>query len=174
MKRPLPAHLRIVSSEARNSPASGRRMEPVQLEFPYPGRSTVFLVNIEALTVREFGELFGLFSPRWIIDVRSVPRMDKIAPSRNSAFSLFNNRNSSYVDLFGRLKIKSYRVVEANPSFWAPQLAALLEDAKAKGPYMFLFDNVPLLERSELILRDAFGEIVGKEGNYCKILSYNL
>lgn len=176
MKRPsAPTHLRLVASKepthgaAEKSPV--RRQE--QLSFPYPESSAVLFVHLDTIEKDEFQQILGAYTPRWIIDVRTVPRLDTIATSRLSAFSLFEKSKAYYVDLFGRLGIKSYRVAESNPAFWSSAVFDLLKNSDRKGPYLFLFDDEQLLQAADEILPKVIKPVVGKTARFARIQHFD-
>ena len=172
MKRPAATpHLRLIVSEEGEHGAAKKASLPrhEQLSFPYPETSTVFLVNLDCIGKDEFEKILGAYTPRWIIDVRAVPRLDTIAASRLSAFTLFEKSKASYVDLFGRLGIKSYRVAESNPAFWSGAVAELLRKSDRKGPYFLLFDDEQLLRVADDVLPEVIKPVVGKAARFARI-----
>ena len=170
-ERSSPQHLRLVAAREPSQEKVEKPSQPRerQLSFPYPEASTVFLVYTESVGKKEFARILGDYAPRWIIDVRAVPRLDIIATSRLSAFSLFERAKASYVDLFGRLGIRSYRAVESNPAFWGGALVELLKGVEHKGPYLFLFDNERLMRAADSVLPDLILPAVGKAARFAHI-----
>ena len=163
-------HLRLIITEKSHSTAPellhhGHQ----QLSLPYPETSSVLLVLLEAIGKNEFSQILEEFAPNWIIDVRAVPRLDKIAVSRLSAFTLFEKFHTSYVDLFGRLGIKSYRAAESNPAFWSGAVIELLKNSNQKGPYFFLFDNEELLSATCKVLPSFIEPLIGKTPRFAQI-----
>ncbi len=140
-----------------------------QMALPYPEETAVFFVFVNAINQDEFTKMVGDFTPRWIIDVRVVPRLDTIAGSRPLAFDLFRKSKASYVDLFGKLGIRSYRSVESNPAFWGNAVSELLRGSERKGPYLFLFDDQPLLEAADRHLPNLIKPIIGKKARFARI-----
>lgn len=170
-ERLAPPHLRLIATrdQDHDKPVKSSPPRDKQLSFPYPDGSTVFLVYVESIGKDEFARIVGEYTPRWIIDVRAVPRLDTIATSRLSAFALFERAKASYVDLFGRLGIKSYRTAESNPAFWSSAVLDLLKNSDRKGPYLFLFDDEQLLRTADNILPEVIQSIVGKTARFAHI-----
>jgi len=169
-----PRHLRLVAtpSEERKTVTTGTKgsgKREKQLAFPYPESSTVYFVYVDAIGHEEFSRIVGDYIPRWIFDVRTVPRLDTITASRSSAFRLFEKFKTTYVDLFGRLGIKSYRDAESNPVFWATAVFDLLKNSERKGPYIFLFDNEQMMTSADYVLPDIFEPAVGNAVRVAKI-----
>ncbi|WP_119422952.1 hypothetical protein [Desertibaculum subflavum] len=129
----------------------------------------MFLAYVDSMRKDEFEKIVRELTPRWIIDVRAVPRLDTIASSRSAAFALFERCRAHYVDLFGRLGIKSYRAAESNPAFWGRAVFELLNGSERKGPYLFLFDNRPLLQIADKMLLEAIKPAVGKAAHIARL-----
>ena len=166
-----PSHLRLIKTQEEQSNKSSQPSvkREKQLAFPYPETATVFLVLVPTLRSEDFARMLGDSTPRWIIDVRAVPRLDILATSRMSAFALFERMKANYVDLFGRLGIRSYRAAESNPAFWSGALVDILRKSEKKGPYFFLFDDERLIQSADEILPDAIKSIVGKGAHFARI-----
>ncbi|HEY4369682.1 MAG TPA: hypothetical protein VGN07_20780 [Steroidobacteraceae bacterium] len=172
MIRPArPAHLKLVSTkdadehidvDRRSVEQSGH-----QLSFPYPDSDTTYLLFLDEVDKPAFKRMATLLAPQWIFDVRTVPRLDMIASSRISAFALFEQLRASYIDVFGRLNVKSYRSVESNPAFWCETVTEILCASKRKGPYFFLFDDLPLLEISSKVLASALS---ASQGGFARVV----
>ena len=156
-------HLRLVVRQPRSGSAGSSEGEPrpEQLSFWYPDSSVVFLLCVAWMGREEFGAGLRRCVPQWVIDIRTVPRFDRIAASRNEAFALFEGLGATYVDLFGRLGITSYDSMESNPNNWGRAVVDLLENSDRLGPYVFLLDNEKLTARTRLVLPRVMGEVVG-------------
>ncbi len=169
-----PSHLRLVVARPRtpngaDAVSKGRNLPEGQLAFPFPEASAVFFVFVDSIGSNEFAQIVGDYTPRWIFDVRTVPRLDTIAASRISAFKLFEKSKINYVDLFGRLGIKSYRSVESNPALWASAVFDLLEKSERKGPYLFLFDDEQMMRCADNVLPEIMEPVVGKSASFARI-----
>jgi len=171
MKERETKHLRLIvtRSESDKTAAKPKPSQAYQLAFPYPETSTVVFLYVATLERDEFAKIIGDYAPRWIIDVRAVPRLDIIAASRRSAFVLFERTKAHYVDLFGRLGIKSYRAAESNPAFWGGAVCDLLEHSSQKGPYLFLFDNEELMDSADYILPNIIKPAIGKAAQFARL-----
>jgi hypothetical protein len=164
-------HLRLVVTRAEAGKTAAKPTPPRshQLAFPYPEASTVVFLDVAALGREEFARIIGDYAPRWIIDVRVVPRLDTLAVSRRSAFMLFDRSRASYVDLFGRLGIKSYRAAESNPAFWGRAVYELLKQSNRKGPYLLMFDNEQLIVSADQVLPGIIKPAIGKAAQFARI-----
>ncbi len=164
-------HLRLVATKADADKTAAKPVPPqgLQLAFPYPEASTVVFLYVAALGRDEFARIIGDYTPRWIIDVRVVPRLDTLATSRRSAFMLFDRSKAAYIDLFGRLGIKSYRAAESNPAFWGSAVYDLLKQSNRKGPYLFLFDNEQLMASADHVLPSVIKPVIGKAAHFARL-----
>lgn len=155
-------HLRlVVTNPERGDRAPTLQPEGRQLSFPYPEVTAFIFVYLEAMGREEFAGILGGLAPRWIFDVRTVPRLDLIAASRPSAFSQFERAKASYVDLFGRLGVRSYRTAESNPAFWGRAVFDILSESERMGPYLFLFDDEQLMDSAFEILPNLIKPVLG-------------
>ena len=167
-----PPHLRLIfarTEKSQTAKSGAPRPRERQLALPYPETTAVFFVYVDSMGREEFAKIVGDYAPRWIIDVRAVPRLDTIAPSRMLAFRLFERSKAAYVDLFGRLGIKSYRSAESNPAFWSGAVFDLLKNSERKGPYLFLFDNEQMMNSADHVLPDVMQPVVGKSAQFARI-----
>ena len=166
------SHLRLVFTtpeEPRPAKQAAKGDRSDQLALPYPEETAVFFVFVEAMDRNRFSGIVGDYAPRWVIDVRTVPRLDTIAGSRPSAFHLFRKSKASYVDLFGRLGIRSYRSADSNPAVWGIAVSEILRSSERKGPYLFLFDDETLLQAADRLLPRLIKPVIGKRARFARI-----
>lgn len=156
---PRPPYIRLVCQIKSHTNARPLRRRPQQLSFPYAEARSVLLMDTNGINHAEFVRIIESMRPKWIVDVRAVPRLDTLAGSREYAFSIFHRMSIEYVDLLGRLGIISYKTSETNPAFWGPVAVQILK--ASVGPYVFLFDYPPLMsvasESLPSLLRPAIG-----------------
>jgi hypothetical protein len=114
----------------------------------------------------EFRKVVGEVMPRWIFDVRAVPRFDTIVGSRPSAFHLFAKAKAAYVDVLGKVGATSYRSADSNPAVWGNVVCEILRISDRKGPYLFLFDDKSLFQASDEILPRIVKPVIGKEAHF--------
>ena len=141
-------HLRLIVDQEIDETSTDVGLEPPgQISFPFlpPNRVPFILAFVATMNRGDFVELVIQNMPSWVIDVRTAPRFDTLVCSREAAFRLFREQNVTYIDLFGRLDVKSYRSAESNPALWGHRLCNLLTESKRSGPYVALFDNHSLM-----------------------------
>ena len=165
-------HLRLIPGKGTDATTSGEViLGPRQLSLRFPDSLAFFFVCVASMDIDEFFSVIDRCRSSWIIDVRAVPRFDIITTSRRSAFKLFQMTDATYIDLFGRLGIQSYRSEESDPTKWGMAIRDLLKEAKRKGPYVFLFDNQELLRDAHRVLPDMLRSIVGPKAHFSSISS---
>ena len=169
-KRKRTLHLRLIfDQEKGEKPANVCLESPEQISLPYPDRVAVIFALVTPMNRQEFVELIIQNTPSWVIDARVAPRFDTLACSREAAFKLFQEKNVTYVDLFGRLGVKSYRSAESNPAVWGDRLCNLLVESKREGPYVLLFDNQPLMVSAGNVLPRMIRGSLGDEVHFRRI-----
>ena len=172
-KRKEASHLRlIVDQEKGEKPVNVCWEPPQQISLPYPDGVEVILALVATMSLREFVELVIKTAPSWMIDVRVAPRFDTLACSREVAFRLFQEKKATYVDLFGRLGVKSYRRAESNPAFWGDGLCNLLTKSERRGPYVLLFDDHDLMVNAGNVLPRMIRRALGEEVHFRRIKSH--
>lgn len=163
-------HLRLIFDQEKGEKPTNVCLEsPEQISLPYPDRVAVIFALVTTMSWREFVELVIQNTPSWVIDVRVAPRFDTLACSREAAFRLFQEQNATYVDLFGRLGVKSYRSAESNPAVWGNRLCNLLVESKREGPYVLLFDNQTLMVSAGNVLPRIIRGGLGEEVHFRRI-----
>lgn len=168
-------HLQLVYDQEKSEKPANVYLEPpeqlsLKLELPEkiplerPERQMFILALVSTMNWHDFVHLISNNMTSWVIDVRVAPRFDTLAWSRETAFRIFREQNALYIDLFGRLKVKSYRSAASNPVIWGKELCNLLVDSEREGPYMLLFDERTLMVGAGNVLppmaREALGDMV--------------
>lgn len=165
-------HLRLIFEKETGEASTGVGLEtPEQISFPFPSPDGVpFILALVATMNRgDFIELVNQNMSAWVIDVRVAPRFDTLVCSREAAFRLFREQNVTYVDLFGRLDVKSYRSAESNPALWGNRLCNLLTESKRGGPYVALFDNHSLMMSAGNVLPPMVQGALGEDIHFHRI-----
>ncbi|MBS0251607.1 MAG: hypothetical protein JSR78_11160 [Proteobacteria bacterium] len=144
----------IIRRDVRTAKLGVARRPHEQLALPYLDSFTVVLAHVESLShLKKFSAALDWIGPKWIIDVRSTPRLDVLGGSRSHAFHMFEMRRINYVDLFGQLGIGSDRSYKARPSAWMELFGQIVKESAApNGPFLLLFDNDDLLSSARASL----------------------
>lgn len=146
---------------------------PEQLSLPLPEPDIIFILNVSEIRFNQFDYALHQIKPKWIFDIRTAPRLDKIAGSRNSAFRAFDRLNLNYLDVFGILGINDQRAASSNPAFWMPWLTeVLISSHEAHGPYFALLDSEPLIEAFSSQVRDVMPSKIGKEITLTRLMDH--
>lgn len=163
-------HLRLIFDQDKGGKLDNVCLEPQeQIPLPYLDRTEFILALVTTMSWREFVELVIKNMASCVIDVRAAPRFDTLACSREAAFRLFQEQNTAYVDLFGRLGVKSYRSAESNPAVWGHGLCNLLVGSERGGPYVLLFDNHTLMMSAGNVLPRMVRGALGEEVHFRRI-----
>ncbi|MHB1122561.1 MAG: hypothetical protein ACYC0T_07535 [Ramlibacter sp.] len=83
--------------------------KPEQISLPFTSRPKLFAVLTGHIRgPEEFGRLADALSVSLILDMRTAPRLDIVAPTRLQAFNYFESRSIQYRDVLGRVGVNSY------------------------------------------------------------------
>jgi len=141
-----PAFLRLVHSEndaarPQNKIASSGAAQ--NLFFPTDSPNTLIFVDWEHISLVEFMDILECSRPRVVFDFRITPHFDLETLSRKRFFSILEQSNCQYVDLFGRLGITNVRAAAANPILIAREIGAIAAELTPsnRGPFVFLHDD---------------------------------
>jgi hypothetical protein len=104
--------------------------------------SLLVFVHFDRVSEADFLSLLTGCRPRYVIDLRRVPRFDVGGLNRRLVFSLFSQTSSQYVDLSGQLRITAERDARLNPALLVSDLqnAAFRTQKPTQGPIAFLVD----------------------------------
>ena len=141
-----------------------------QYSLPYPDPLAVFLALVVAMPSDHFIRLLVDNCASWVIDIRVAPRFDTLMCLRDSAFRLFRARNVSYVDLFGRLGVRSYRSAASNPGLCGVDLCQLLSESDRHGPYVLLFDDQKLMLSAGNVLPGMLRGVLGENIHFSRVV----
>lgn len=165
-------HLRLIVDQETGETSTDVGLEPpgqISFPFPSPNRVPFILAFVATMNRGDFVELVIQNMASWVIDVRTAPRFDTLVCSREAAFRFFREQNVTYIDLFGRLDVKSYRSADSNPALWGNRLCNLLTESKRSGPYVALFDNHSLMVSAGNVLPPMIQEALGEEIHFHRI-----
>lgn len=151
-----PSHLQVVLPPVEPHAASQERREAGQLSlFPVFSSSFLGILNIERVSGMRFEELLRDIRPRWLLDLRTVPRFDLNHLNRRRAFGLFRQYGVEYRDVAGRLNITSRKDASLSSGRIADDVTRELSEVgtgAAPGPLVFLVDDDEIARISMLVL----------------------
>lgn len=159
--------LRLVSNreavEGEKKAIKSKRRKSIQLGLPYEREHSVVFVDVNGVSSEQFYQLVMTLRPRWVVDARPAPRFDILLGSRRYAFKAFEVVGASYVDLFGELGVPTLRSTDVNPNLWSKRLAERIKvSCSPGGPYLFVFDDVALIEACRWEVPSAMKAILKK------------
>lgn len=152
--------LHLVETNARSAPLSANDITRPAWQstlFAAEHPSLLVFVNFEGVTEADFLALLTTGRPRYVIDIRRVPRFDVGTLNRKLVFSLFSQISAHYIDLSGQLRITSERDARLNPALLASHLQASVfrTNKGVQGPVAFLVDPLQSEEEFLRLLAEA-------------------
>ncbi|HSN98243.1 MAG TPA: hypothetical protein VLS89_08090 [Candidatus Nanopelagicales bacterium] len=151
-----PSHLQVVLPPSESDGVSQERRESRQLAlFPVFSSSLLGILNIERVSGIRFEELLRDIRPRWLFDLRPVPRFDIDQLNRRRAFALFRQYRVEYLDITGRLDITSGKDASLSSGRIADEVTKELTEIGTKsapGPLVFLVDDEEIARISTVVL----------------------
>lgn len=169
MTQERPSHLKLIATSlgaadiSKHAPPKAPRLIPrkaTQLQLPHLDSLTFVLASVRSFQgLGEFTEYVAALRPKWIFDIRTIPRLDVLGGTRRHVFSVFRELEISYIDLLGVLGVGSEDSLDARPSVWGKKLAQVV-DANAVGVVLLLFDNIDLLESAALVLPSSMESVM--------------
>lgn len=102
------------------------------------------IVDMATISAGRFVSLLENMRPRWLVDLRPVPRFDIDRLNRRIVFDLFQKYQISYRDLAGELHILSRRDASLSSGVVARSLTKMLAESGARsspGPIFILLDD---------------------------------
>lgn len=144
-KTPRPPFLRLVSSknDALRSDVRNAANSTQDTFLPSSSSNTITFINWRRTTTEDIIDVFELSRPKLIFDLRIAPRFDLHGMTRRWFFDGLREYNCQYVDLLGRLGIKSIADALTNPALIALHSSKFLEGLKPpnSGPLVFFHDD---------------------------------
>ena len=101
--------------------------------------SLLLFVNFEEVSESDFKAILSGARPKFLFDLRRVPRFDLGGLNRRQAFSLFSKAGTRYLDLSRRLNAEGETTI-FDPGFAAQLIANSSNQAFIDGPAAFLVD----------------------------------
>lgn len=147
---PSVPHLRLVAAshaqksldKTRDDRSSFKSAHQTSL-FPEGHPYIAAFVGMSTITASAFTDLFKSLHPRWVLDLRNVPRFDIVGLSRAIVFQWFHRSSTIYRDVAGLLGATSGRDARLNPlvvrEFLMPMLSA--DGRGGAGPVLFLLPD---------------------------------
>lgn len=147
-----------------NKSTQNSGLKSQQFAFDFDDPYTVILININRKSIHWFLDFLQSITPKFIIDARSVARLDVLCGTRANAFKVFKSRSVEYVNLFGRLGITTYQADDAQPDHWCNRIGEVVPNISTIfGPVIVVFDKQGLLESSVEIIASEFRKLFKHE-----------
>lgn len=155
------SHLRLVTSvsgpAAIEPPIASPEVRRQLSLFPGLFDATPSLLgflNMSLVSDRTFTFLVRDMRPRWLLDLRPVPRFDYGRLTRRRAFRLFSENDVRYLDIAGGLNIRERHDPRLGAGTLSRELNALLVRSAQKliGPVVVLVDDPSVLLTAKEII----------------------
>lgn len=135
-------HLKVVPApKATAGSDRDKSKAPVQPNlFPVTSQSLLGIVNMARISAEEFTTVLQSVRPRWVFDLRPLPRFDLGWLNRREVFDLFEKCSISYQDVAGLIGASSHDDARLNPGIISNSLLDLMGNS-GSGPLVILLDN---------------------------------
>ena len=129
----------------------------MQLSLPFFASDPLFLVDVQNFIAQDdFYNFCAAINPGAIVDLRLVPRLDFIRPTRKQAFELFDVFRFDYCDVFGRLSISNYNLGDTEMKNIISAIDFQSAKINGTGPMIALVDNLIFCQQIGLRLKSVF------------------
>jgi hypothetical protein len=129
--------------------------KPEQISLPFASRPKLFAVLTGHIRgPEEFGRLADALCVSLILDMRTAPRLDIVAPTRLQAFNYFESRSIQYRDVLGRVGVDSYTSLDMR-AVGSEVLASIHPEDPSPPGVLMLFESPAF--------RDVCTELLGQE-----------
>jgi hypothetical protein len=136
--------LRLVDVTSKADPISHETfVRPVWQNtlFANDNPSLLLFVNFEDVSENDFKTVLSGARPKFLFDIRRVPRFDLGSLNRKQAFAMFSKLRTRYVELTGRLNIAAGATGNLDPPLLASLILDSLNQSDIQGPLAFLVDS---------------------------------
>ena len=129
-KTKRPPYLRLVAPPPESRPAEPPVAGQMQL-FPADAPTLLLIVDMGFIEESELLSVLCDAPPRWLIDLRPLPRFDFGTLNRARVFRIFEQNRIRYLDLCGKLRIYSRQDASFLSGRVAAEISRILVDARA-------------------------------------------
>jgi hypothetical protein len=139
-----PNFLRLVDTTSKVDPINREtfvRRAWQNTLFANENPSLLLFVNFEEVSENDFKAVLGGAQPKFLFDIRRVPRFDLGSLNRRQAFALFSKMRTRYVDLSARLNIAARPMSSLDPSLLTRLILDASNQPDIQGPIAFLVDT---------------------------------
>jgi len=108
------------------------------------------------ISAEEFTSVLEKIRPKWVFDLRPLPRFDVEWLSRRAVFNMFEKCSISYHDVAGLIGADSHEDARLNPGIVSNNLLDLVgrsaDNTAPYGPLVILLDSEEYLSASARVL----------------------
>ncbi|HEX5750806.1 MAG TPA: hypothetical protein VFZ09_31570 [Archangium sp.] len=152
------SHLRLVVEPTKQAAVKppAKRHEPSAQRSLFPEPSALLgLVDMSGARAGTFTALLEDVRPRWLMDLRAVPRFDMGVMNRKLFFNLFERLQIRYRDISGLAGITTRKDASLSSGAVASTLNTLLAEepsSQGTGPLLLLMDDTARVAVAERVL----------------------
>lgn len=156
------SHLRLLPAVDPNTKSEGSVQHTL---FPMTASSwTVAFVQLSTSQERSLIELLDWIRPRWVIDLRPLPRFDYGTLSRRRVFEHLDRLAAVYHDVFATLGFQTRSQAHTHIDVIAQTVAEVVgQPGAAMGPIVVLVDEPPSPEETTTVPRRLSEKSPGKK-----------
>jgi hypothetical protein len=156
------SHLRLLPAGNPNAKSEGSVQHAL---FPMTASSrTVAFVQLGTSQERSLIELLDWIRPRWVIDLRPVPRFDYGTLSRRRVFAHLDRLAAVYHDMFATLGFQTRSQAQTHIDVIAEAVAQVVgQPGAVMGPIVVLVDEPPSREETTTMPRRLLEKSPGKK-----------
>jgi len=144
--------------------------ETRQLSLPLPEPNIIVILDVTRTGYHFFKNTLEHIRPKWIFDIRAVPRLDTIGGGRSHALREFEKIGSRYVDVFGILGVSNFKKALHNPSFWTDIVEGYIKSSPDNhGPYLALLDDNVMMNSISRHFASSISHVTGRDVSLSKI-----
>lgn len=104
---------KVIPLFGRQPKTAAADAEPGQISLPFLARPRLFaVITTHIRGGDEFARLIRELHISSVLDLRTAPRLDFVAPTRGHAFQFFETCGITYRDILGRVDAKSYADID--------------------------------------------------------------
>jgi hypothetical protein len=151
------SHLRLVVESTKQDAVkpSAKRHATIAQRSLFPEAALLGLVDMSGARAGTFTAVLEDVRPKWLMDLRAVPRFDMGVMNRKLFFNLFERLRIRYRDISGLVGITTRKDASLSSGAVASTLNSLLAEEpspEGPGPLLLLMDDTARVAVAERVL----------------------
>lgn len=145
------SHLRLLPALATHPPKD-QSIQSTLFPMAAAGQTVAYALMGDS-HCRPLTDVLEWLRPRWVIDLRPLPRFDFGTLNRRKAFRYFHRVSAAYHDLFGSLGFRTRSEAAMHLDTVAEAVAMIVGQQGATGPILVLVDEPPSADEAACLPR---------------------